>query len=122
MVRGQKSEVRGRKSTIRVDPCSSVVGFGRWKGRGGPKTVKIGIFGALEGLRSQFSTANGGSAGKFCRKTGDERAFIVFSCVFPVFLLGLGIGWLLGRGGLGQPALPEGKGKTNFEFRMLKFE
>ena len=51
-----------------------------------------------------------------------KRAFIVFSCVFPVFLLGLGIGWLLGRGGLGQPALPEGKGKTNFEFRMLKFE
>ena len=50
--------------------------------------------------------------------TGLHRVFLcfLFSC------LGWGIGWPSGHGGLGQPALPMGERKTNFECRMLNVE
>ena len=67
-----------------------------------------GAWGALEGLQTQFSTANerkftqmGDQAGKFCRKTGNagnqegkRRIFRVFLCfLFSCLVGGLGGLW-----------------------------
>ena len=56
-------------------------------------------------------------------KTGGKRGLIVFSCYF-LFSCLVGIGWLSGGGGLGQPALPMGKRKpiSNVECGMANGE
>ena len=78
VVRGPKSEVRGRKTAICVDPSRPLrVGIRGWfwalegsrraenwgkttkSRKNGPETAFCGVWGALGGLQTRLSTANG---------------------------------------------------------------
>ena len=126
--RGPKSEIGGLERLICVNLCPFAVVFGVPEAPEGQIRAENGNFNRKwTRMDANEDWRRGFSAGKqeFCRKTGGDGGlnpvFLYVPC-FPAWFLGCGGP---GRGGLGQPALPEKRGTeypiTNVQYPTIKW-